>query len=45
MAFHSPEGGDCMKLNCAVCGFENVTHQAPDLCPVCGSPKEHFVQA
>ncbi len=32
------------KWKCTVCGYIHVGDEPPDPCPVCGSPKEKFVQ-
>lgn len=30
------------KWRCTVCGYVYVGEQPPNVCPVCGAPKEKF---
>lgn len=30
------------KWRCTVCGYETVANEPPDICPMCGAPKEAF---
>ena len=30
------------KWRCRVCGYIHEGEEAPDVCPVCGAPKEMF---
>jgi rubrerythrin len=32
------------KWKCTVCGYIHHGDEPPDVCPVCGSPREKFVQ-
>ncbi|HEY7587060.1 MAG: rubredoxin-like domain-containing protein [Deltaproteobacteria bacterium] len=32
------------KWKCTVCGYIHVAEEPPDTCPVCGAPREKFVQ-
>jgi rubrerythrin len=32
------------KWKCTVCGYIHLGDEPPDVCPVCGSPREKFVQ-
>ena len=34
-----------MKWICTVCGHVHEWHNPPDVCPVCGQPKEMFEKA
>ena len=47
MALDSVESGQDMEAQpihvCQVCGF-TLEGEAPDICPVCGSPKEKFTR-
>ncbi|MEE8449075.1 MAG: hypothetical protein V3S39_05535 [Thermodesulfobacteriota bacterium] len=30
------------RWQCSVCGYIHTGDEPPDICPVCGSPKEKF---
>jgi len=30
------------KFRCLACGYEMYGEEPPDICPVCGAPKEMF---
>jgi rubrerythrin len=32
------------KWQCTVCGYVHQGDEPPDPCPVCGSPKEMFIE-
>ena len=32
------------KWKCTVCGYIHTGDQPPDPCPICGAPKEKFVE-
>jgi rubrerythrin len=32
------------KWKCSVCGYIHTGDEPPDTCPVCGAPKEKFVE-
>jgi rubrerythrin len=32
------------KWKCTVCGYIHEGDEPPDLCPICGSPKEKFIE-
>jgi rubrerythrin len=32
------------KWKCGVCGYIHQGDEPPDFCPVCGAPKEKFIE-
>lgn len=32
------------KWKCTVCGYLHTGDEPPDICPVCGAPKEKFTE-
>lgn len=36
--------GAMRKWKCNICGYIHEGDQPPDKCPVCGAPKEEFVE-
>lgn len=33
---------DIKKWRCGVCGYETASPEPPDICPMCGAPREAF---
>jgi rubrerythrin len=32
------------RWKCSVCGYIHVGDEPPDVCPICGAPREKFVE-
>jgi len=43
-AFGAASGGTGMKWRCTVCGYIHEGEEPPEICPVCGAPRDAFVR-